>query len=66
MEKTLEELILAQLTALSEKVDKVRSEDIPSLRERMKGVEVKSALMGAITGSVGGSAVAALLIKFLM
>jgi hypothetical protein len=67
VEEKLESLILTQLSRVEEKVDKVRSEDIPSIRERLKSVEVKSAISGAITGSIGGMLVvlATLLMKFL-
>jgi hypothetical protein len=53
--KSVEDLIVEQLTRVEEKVDAVRTVDIPSIRERLKGVEVKSAISGAITGSIGGA-----------
>jgi hypothetical protein len=59
--KNVEALIVEQLSRVEEKLDAVRTIDIPSIRERLKGVEVKSAIGGAITGSVGG-ALAAILI----
>lgn len=61
MTKSVEDLILEQLTRVEENLYAVRTVDIPSIRERLKGVEVKSAITGALTGSIGG-ALAAILV----
>lgn len=67
MEKEVQDIILAQLDRVETKVDKIRSEDIPTIRERLKSVEVKSAISGAITGSIGGAlvAIATLFVKLM-
>lgn len=52
--KTSTELIIDHLKVIDEKLDKVRTEDIPNMKLDIKELKLKASIWGGITGLVGG------------
>jgi len=52
--KTSSELILEHLRGIDDKLDKVRTQDIPNMKADIRELKIKASFWGGITGLIGG------------
>lgn len=53
--KTVQDMILEEIKDINSKLDKVLEDEIPAMKTRVKVVEVKSGVWGALSGVLGGA-----------
>lgn len=53
--KTVQDMILEEIKDINSKLDKVLEVEIPEVKSRVRVVEVKSGIWGALSGVLGGA-----------